>query len=326
MKHVFVFDPKSFNNKKLVMNNIIKSIEEYFRTQENFSIIFSQYRRNAIGLIQEEAEKSEPGGMIRVYAVGGEEILFDCLNAVAHFPNMQLAIVPCGETNSFINVFQKDITGEKTDNLHKYFLDIPALINSETLSTDIIRWGVNYALNSCYIGMNSYYLKKLKERKYKLGKKSFFILSKISSLIYSFLASFDKKSAEKNYEIIIDDTDYSGKYSIIHIANTPYLAGKMTGVLDASPDDGVLDIALVSASNPVNSLSFLRSYLNGKRPKNCTIIQGKNVTIRSDSKMWIQLDDEYIEDREINLNVVHKAIQLAAPEGLVYPLGSISAL
>jgi len=121
MKHVFVFDPKAFYNQQWKMDNILDGIGQFFRTQESpdFSIQFSRYRRNAIGIIQEEAEKAKSGSVIRVYAVGGEEILFDCLNGVAHFHNTQLASIPFGESNDFIKIFGED----KIES----FRDIPTL-------------------------------------------------------------------------------------------------------------------------------------------------------------------------------------------------------
>ena len=325
MKHVFVFDPKAFYNQQWKMDNILDNIGQFFRTQEkpDFSIQFSRYRRNAIGIVQEEAEKAKPGDIVRVYAIGGEEILFDCLNGVALFPNMQLAAVPYGETNNFLKIFQK----EKGDHAAiDSFKDIPTLVNSEALPTDAIRWGINYTLNSCYIGMNAVISKRLKDVRSNLNKRSFAIFSRLTSTINHVLTSFNKQFAARKYEIRIDNADYSGNYSLIHIANSPYFAGKKTGVIDATPDDGVLDIALIKASHPLGTLAAIRRYSAGKRPKNCVFIQGKNITVHSDKQMWIQLDNEYIQDTDITLSVIHHAIQLVVPEGLSYPIGSIPAL
>ena len=328
MKHVFMIDPKAFHNEQWRMDNVVDSLGQYFRTQEklNFSILFSRNRRSAIGLIQEEAEKSGLGGMIRVYAIGGEGIQFDCLNTVALFPNMQLAIVPYGETSNFLNVFEKENAEKKTGNMLANFLDIPSLINSEALSTDIIRWGVNYALNSCYIGLASKAAKESRERKSGLSRKFLFNISKIVNFIKLIAFSFNKSKAAKKYELTIDNLDYSGNYSLIHVANGPYLNGKLTGIKNAAPNDGVLDIALIKASHPLRTISSIRRYLKGKRPKNCVIIQGKNITVRSTGGMWIQIDNEQILDTEINLNIVHHAIQLVAPEGLSYPTSELTAL
>ena len=324
MKHVFVFDPKAFYNQQWKMDNILDNIGQYFRTQEkpDFSIQFSRYRRNAIVIIQDEVEKAKQGDIVRVYAIGGEEIIFDCLNAVAHFPNMQLAIVPHGETNNFLKIFQTD----KNDDKMEVFRDIPNLINSDTLPTDAIRWDVNYALNSCYVGMNSAISKRIKDYKSRFNKSSFLILSKITNYFNYIFTAFDKQHAARQYEIKIDNLDYSGNYSLIHIANTPYHEGKKTGASDATPDDGILNIALIKAALPLTTLRSLRRYAKGKKSRNCVFIQGKAVTINSKSPMWIQMDDEYIQDNNVSLSAVHHAVQIVVPAGLSYPIGSIAAL
>jgi len=320
MKHVFVFDPRAFYNQQWKMDNILDNIGQYFRTQENsdFSIQFSRYRRNAIGIIQDELEKATPGDIVRVYAIGGEEILYDCMNGVAHFPNAQLAAVPHGESCDFLKIF-----GEENV---EAFRDIPSLVNGETLPTDLIRWGVNYALNSCYIGMNSAISKRIKDMKSNLNKGGAIIFTKLSFFLNRFLTAFDSHAAAREYNITIDEEDYSGRYSLIHVANGPYFSGKITGVSEATPDDGILDIALIKASHPLNTLSSMGKYLRGKRPKNCVFVQGKKITVHSNSQMWIQLDNEYIQDTNINLNVIPSAVQMVAVNKLSYPLASIAAV
>jgi len=320
MKHVFVFDPKAFYNQQWKMDNILDGIGQFFRTQEkpDFSLQFSRYRRNAMGIIQDEIDKANPGDIIRIYAIGGEEILFDCLNAAAHYPNTQIAAVPYGESNNFLKIF-----GENSDDTFK---DIPSLVKSEALPTDAIKWGVNFALNSCYIGMNSTITKNLKDMKARMNKGSFFIFSKLSSFVNYFFIAFNRELAAKEYKINIDGTDYSGHYSLIHAANSPYHAGRKTGVYDATPGDGLLDIALIKASNPLGILLSTRKYSRGKRPKNCVFVQGKKMTVHSSSQMWIQLDNEYVLDTDISLSIVPKLLNVVAPPGLSYPIGSISAL
>ncbi|MCL2764764.1 MAG: hypothetical protein FWD40_05730 [Treponema sp.] len=318
MKHVFVFDPKAFYNQQWKMDNILDSIGQFFRTQENvdFSILYSRYRRNAITLIQDEVDKAKPGDIVRIYAVGGEEILFDCLNGAAHFPNIQLAAVPYGESNDFLKIFG--------DENIESFRDIPSLVVSDALPTDAIRWDVNYALNSCYIGMNAVISKKVKDMKSKLNKFSFTIFSNLSSSLNFFMTAFDRNMSAREFEISIDDVNYSGHYSLIHVANGPYYAGKITGVKEAVPDDGLLDIALLKSSHPLGTLASMRKYSKGKRPKNCIIVQGKSITVKSKNQIWIQLDNEYIQDTGITLTAVSHAVQMVATKGLSYPIASMA--
>jgi len=320
MKHIFVFDPKAFFGQQWKMDGILDHIGQFFRTQDkpDFSIQMSRYRRNAIGIINDEVEKANPGDIVRVYAVGGEEILYDCINAAAHFPNMQVASVPHGENNDFLNIFGE----EKAES----FRDIPSLVEASALDTDLINWGVNYALNSCYIGLNSAIAAKVRALKSSFGKGGFFLLSKISGFFSNIFTAFDKEITNQNYEISIDDVDYSGKYSIIHVANGPYYAGKKTGLSNATPNDGLLDIALIKSSGAIKTLLSIRKYSRGNRPKNSIFLQGKKITIKSDKKMWIQLDNEYIYNTDISLAVVQNAVQMVAVDNLTYPAAVTSGL
>jgi diacylglycerol kinase family enzyme len=320
MKHVFVFDSKAFFNQQWKMDNILDSIGQFFRTQEkpDYSIQYSRYRRNAMLIIQEAVEKTEPGEVVRFYAIGGEEILFDCFNGAAHYPNTQLAAVPYGETNDFIKIFG--------DSKVEAFKDIPALVKAGTLPTDAIRWGINYTLNACYIGINTAFMQQLKSIKANLNKGNFMLFTRLSSVFNYLLTAFKKNLAWRKYNIAIDDADYSGRYSLIHVANGPYHYGRKTGAAEATPDDGLMDITLIKSSNPLTTLLALRKYSRGGKPKNCVCIQAKKITIKSDEQMWIQLDNEFILDNNISLSVIPRAVNMVALDNLSYPLASIAAV
>ena len=320
MKHVFVFDPKAFYNQQWKMDGILDHIGQFFRTQDkpDFSIQISRYRRDAIVIIQGEVEKAKPGDTVRVYAIGGEEIHFDCLNAVSHFSDIELAIVPHGETSDFLNIFGEGKT--------ELFRDIPSLVNAGAIPTDTIQWGVNYALNSCYIGFNSATASRLKQLKDSLNRRSFILFSKISSFINFILTAFNSQIAAQKYTITIDEKDYSGSYSLIHVANGPYYAGRITGALSAIPNDGMLDVTLIKSAHPIKTMWSMRRYSRGKRPSDGICIQAKSITILSDKPMWIQLDNEYVQDTSIELNVVPHAVQMVAVDNLSFPSIAAQAL
>jgi len=314
MKHVFVFDPRAFRGQQWKMDLILDDIGQFFRTQEkpDFSIEISHYRRDAIVLIQKEVETAKEGDKVRVYAIGGDEILYDCLNGIADLPNTELAAVPYGETSYFLRNF-----GEGKDALFK---NIPALVqNGGSIPTDIINWGVNYALNSCYIGLNTAIAGKLREYKTTLNKGSFILLSKILSFMNNFFTVFDKEIAAQHYKITIDGNDFSGNYSLIHIANGPFFSGKITGLSTrAALNDGLLDVALVKSAYPLKTMWSLNRYSKGKISSNCVVLQAKKIEIQSDRQMWIQLDNEYIRDTDISIKVVPNAVQMVAIENLSY--------
>jgi YegS/Rv2252/BmrU family lipid kinase len=311
MKHVFVFDPKSFPNQQWKMENMLDNIGEYFRTQEkpDFSIQMSHYRRDAIVIIQKEAESAKEDDTVRVYAIGGDEILYDCVNGIAELPNTELAVVPYGETSDFLRIF-----GEGKDALFRNILSL--VQQGAAIPTDVINWGVNYALNSCCIGLKTAAAGKLREAALKEG--DFILFSGISSFINNISTVFDKQIAARYYRITIDDQDYSGNYSLIHIANGPYYAGKVSGLAKAAPDDGLLDVALIKSAGLLRTKWSLSRYSHGKIPSNCITLQAKRITIQSDRQMWIQLDNEYILDTGISIKVVPHAVQMVALDNLSY--------
>jgi len=309
MKHVFVIDPKSFPNQQWKMDNMLDNIGEYFRTQEkpDFSIQMSRFRRDAIVIIQKEVETAKDDDTVRVYAIGGDEILYDCINGIAELPNMELAVIPYGGTHDFLRNF-----GEGKDAL---FSNILSLVQQDTaVPTDIFRWNINYALNSCYIGLKTAAASKLK--KAALEKSGFVLFSRISSFINNILSAFDRQTAAQHYRITIDDNDFSGNYSLIHIANGPYYAGRKTGLSEAAPDDGLLDVALIKSSGPLRTMWALNRYSHGKKPKNCITMQAKRITVQSDRQMWIQVDNEYVLDTGINIKVVPNAVRIVAEDNL----------
>jgi diacylglycerol kinase family enzyme len=313
MKHVFVFDPKIFRSQQWKMDNILDDIGQFFRMQEkpDFSIQISHYRRDAIVFIQKEVETAKEDDRVRVYAIGGDEILYDCLNGIAELPNTELAAVPYGETSYFLRNF-----GEGKDAL---FRNIPALVQQgEGIPTDIINWGVNYALNSCYIGLNTAIAGRLRDYKAALTKGSFALFSKFLSFMNNTFTVFDKQIAAQHYNITIDDRDFSGNYSLIHIANGPYYAGKVTGLSKAAPDDGLLDVALSKSASPLKTMWSLGRYSRGRVTSNCITLQAKKIRIQSVRKMWIQADNEYIQDTGIDIRVVPRAVQMVTMENLSY--------
>jgi diacylglycerol kinase family enzyme len=226
------------------------------------------------------------------------------------FPNTELAIIPHGEQSDFLSIFGED--------KKEIFRDIPTLVQSKSIPTDIINWGINYTLNSCYIGLNSATAIRLKEIKSRLNKGIFIVFSKISSFLSTIFTAFDKQIAAQQYSLLIDYKDFSGTYSLIHIANGPYYAGRLTGSSAALPDDGLLDVALIKSAGPLKTMWSLRRYARGKKPSNCMTIQAKKISIESEKQMCIQLDNEYIRDNNISLNIVPQAVNVVVLDGLSY--------
>ncbi|MDR2193802.1 MAG: hypothetical protein LBP19_04965 [Treponema sp.] len=313
MKHVFVFNPKSFV-PKTQMDYIIDTIGQFFRTQEkpNFSVQISHFPRDAIGIIKREIMTAGEGETVRVYAVGGDGILFDCLNGIIGLPNMELASVPYGKTNDFIRVFGEDKVS--------LFRNIEALVVAKTLPTDVIAFGNNYAINTLTIGFESRAVIKMSNftRKHSILLNRFTFLYNFLFTIGGITALFDHDILYQQYNIIIDNVDFSGEYSGINIANGPYYAGNKSVMPMARPDDGTLHTLLFKPLGLLGTLFVLPNYLKGKIPSNCKLVRAKRLEIRSELPLEIQADGEIFFDTSITVEVKSNAVQFVTVDNLTY--------
>jgi diacylglycerol kinase family enzyme len=315
MKHVYIIDPKSFDeqDQQWKMDGLLDSIGQYFRTQEkpNFTTLVNKYPREAIGLIQKQVDETEGGETVRVYAIGGDDILFDCLNGIIGLPNMELAAVPYGTLNHFIRSF-----GEGKAEL---FTNIPSLAKAPVIPTDIIKAGNNYAISGCAVGLTPAVAIKMIEESAKSEKG----LNRLSAALWLFLttfgALFDRDIAARRYTITIDDNDYSGNYSLINISNVPYFGrSRKTVMSKAMPDDGLLEAALFKPAGALSTLASFSKYSRGKAPSNCVRVQAKKITVQSEKPMWIQTDSEYLMDTAITFELIPRAVQIVAVDNLTY--------
>jgi len=312
MKHIFVVDPKVFTNQQWRMDGLVDSIGQYFRTQEkpDFSIMFSHYPRNAIGLIQGQVAQVEPFETTRVYAIGGDDILFDCLNGIVELSHVELAVVPYGNTNSFIRVF-----GEGKAELFK---NINSLAESDTVSTDVIEVGNNCAINGCSIGSNSAKAMKRTEIKERMNQGISRYFMGFWFFVNNISIMFDKEIIAHHYQVTIDDADYSGNYSQILVINSPYFGRNKIALKEAAPDDGLLDVILFKSTGPFKTSRSIKRYFRGKMPSNCIRIQAKKIDLKSDTPMWVKTDSEFLRDTSMTLKVVPGAVQVVAVNNLTY--------
>ena len=284
---------------------------------EDYSILISRYPRNAISLIRKKLKEYQQGGKVRVYAVGGDGILYDCLNGIVGLPDVELAAVPYGTANDFIRAF-----GEGKKNL---FRDIKLQAISPAIPMDIIHCGANYALNFCTVGMESdaimTCLKIYNQFSGELRK-----FSKLNYIVYVMLfylggvkAAFNMKVQKQYYKIDIDGEDFSGNYAAINIANGSCYGGNMNPVITAMPDDGLLDALFFRHKSVLRTASLITKFTKGmfqKYPKDFTLKRLKRIEIQSKDLLLVDLDGEVFFDTSLKVEIIPQAVNIVAPGGI----------
>ncbi|MDR1251331.1 MAG: hypothetical protein LBK62_04100 [Treponema sp.] len=321
-KHLFIINPVSFRDQA-EMDTFISSVERCF-TQDikgEYQIRISRFPRHALRTVRQYITQTEPDTTVRVYAVGGDGILFDCLNGIVGLPNAELAVVPYGHSNDFIRAF-----GE---GLNDIFKNIPLQAAGEVIPTDILHCGSNYSLNLCIVGLESAAVFRTVDMQQKLKAWPRFIRnsSRVYNLCYyigGFMAMFDQKVLKQEYTINIDGEDLSGTYASVNIANGPCYGGDKSAVVTAVPADGFMDVLMFKGTRTLQGLQRIIPYTQGHYdyfPDEFTLRRAKTISIRSKDPLMINLDGEVFFDTNITVELVPLAVKIAAPNNLHYKRG-----
>jgi len=320
VKHLFVINPRSFP-VRTAMSKVLKEIRDCFADLggDEFTIHLSHYPRNAISLIRKTIKGLRYGEKIRVYAVGGDGILFDCLNGIVGLPNVELAAVPYGTANDFIRAFGEDKKA--------MFRDIRLQVISPAILTDVIHCGNNYALNFCTVGMETEAIMTCL-KVYSQFPQKFRKYQKVNYFLYVMLfylggitAVFNKKVLKQNYKISIDGEDFSGNYASVNIANGPCYGGNMNPVVTAMPNDGFLDALFFKHKNVPRTAGIITKYTKGRfrrYPNDFTLKRFRKIEIQSDDPLLVDLDGEVFFDTSLQIEIMPGAVNIVAPGGIEF--------
>jgi diacylglycerol kinase family enzyme len=318
--HLFILNPHSFSNQAQ-MDQVIASIWNYFEPagRGNYMLHISRFPRDAAGFISNYAKAFPPETIIRVYAAGGDGILFDCLNGIMGVPNAELAAVPWGRMNSFVRGF-----GRKSKSL---FREISRQVDAPVIPLDVIRSGNNYALSFCTVGGESLAILHaafIQKNIMKHGPMIRWLGSMLYDKFYylgAVPAGLNKKVIHQYYEIEIDGEDFSGRYCIINIANGSYYGENKHPQPAAMPNDGALDILLCRSAGFLHMMRLLPAFITGRLDGHIEGVirkRARKISIRSETPVLVNLDDIVFYDTDFTLELLPGALRFVDAPGRGY--------
>ena len=313
MKHFLVINPHSIRNQE-TLEHVIADIEKAFSTETEHKIYLSRYPRDAIAAVHRYVSDCPNDEIVRVYAVGGDGILFDCLNGMVDFPNAELTSVPYGTNNDFIMAF-----GDNSDgNITRRFRDLKALSVAPSRPIDIISCGSNFAMLEVNIGLIGQTLIYKNTVFRKIPDK---ILRKNAGIAYTFcalLALFNKVILNQYYTIFLDGEDLSGNYYHIKLANSACNAGSYIPNPYARPNNGSFELVLGRTTTKGKIIRSMEDYNKGHSEKHDFLIlkRGRKLEVKSDIIMSVMIDDEAYYTDKITLELIPGGIKFFAPADL----------
>jgi diacylglycerol kinase family enzyme len=311
MTHLFILNPKSFWNM-WKQTQVLNRIQSFFSTIENndYAIHISRFPRDAAGFIPVFARTLPKETVLRVYAIGGDGILFDCLNGIMGLENAELASIPYGHTNNFILGFGK--------NEDVFFKRLALQYNAPTIPLDVIRCGNTYALSHCIIGMEAEIVRSVEKARERMQKGNVFsqwLARKLHAILYYFSVFSvitNNKVMLQNYELDIDGGKLSGAYLGLHIYNSPYVNGSWHPVRNSLPNDGILDMIIPKGRGRRQVLRMLPLFLSGDHktlPRNLIYKQLRRISVSSDKILRVNLDGIIFFEAGLELELLPAALR-----------------
>lgn len=272
MKYVFIINPasgKTDYNK--IKENIIKALEN-----EDYEIYETKAPKEATQIANRF--KNEENTV--VYSVGGDGTLNEVVNGIAE-GKCKLGIIPTGSGNDFYRTLKET--------------------KNENIRLDLGKVNGRYFINITSVGMDAETCNNANKIKSKIKLHSSYYLA----LIHTF---FTFKS--KSLKLKIDKNVYAGDYIIAAICNGKYYGGGFKIAPVASFDDNQFDIYLVSKAGKIKLIKILLALLKSEHEKYNEVRKytGKNIIIKSESNLIINIDGEITISKNIKIEMVEDAL------------------
>lgn len=291
-KHIFIINPTAGKHKGPELISHIKS---------NFSkvtILETQYPGHA-----SELAKDYAGPDTIIYSVGGDGTLNEVINGImaSDYSNeVTFANVPCGSGNDFI----KGFTSEK--NPYK-LLDSYLVAKTKAIDVGLIN-GRSF-INISSMGFDAEIV---------LGAKKYKQLPFISAELAYIISVFATLIKLRGYNVTVQIDDHQAKNMdvlFITMANGNYYGGGMNAAPKAIHDDGLFDFCIVDQIKRRQVPFLLPKFMKGKHEglKVLTALRGRNMTIKSNQAIPLNIDGEVLLSDSISISIKEKAINLLLP-------------
>lgn len=295
MKHLFVINPNAGKGKafEIVMPKIKEAVADRGTDYEVYVSSSSQDTHDYC------KRACESGEQIRIYACGGDGTIYDVVNAIYGYDNVEFAAVPLGSGNDFIRLF-----GTK-----EQFADIGAQIDGTAIKIDAIKCGDRIAVNQCSMGFDAEVCSKqadFKKIPWLTGESAY-----TASLLYCL-----KSKTSNHFTVTIDDGEpITDDFVFAFCGNSRFYGGGYQAAPYAVPDDGLLDFSIVRAMKIPRLITQISNYKKGRHYNwpETTYIRGKKMIVHSDEPASVNVDGECDLVTDSTFEIIPSAFSFVIP-------------
>lgn len=295
MKHLFIINPNAGKGK--AFDVIMPKIKEAVAARDvDYKIYVSSSLQDTHDYCKNVCESGEN---VRFYACGGDGTIYDIVNAIYGYDNVEFAAIPLGSGNDFIRIF-----GTK-----EQFMDIGAQIDGTAIKIDAIKCGNRIAVNQCSMGFDAEVCSKQSDFKkipWLTGETAY-----TASLIYCL-----KSKTSNRFTVTIDDGEpITDNFVFAFCGNSRFYGGGYQAAPYAVPDDGLLDFSIVRAMKISRLVTQIGNYKKGRHFKwpETTYVRGKKMTVHSDLPASVNVDGECDLVTDSTFEIIPSAFSFVIP-------------
>ena len=301
MKHIFVLNPAAGKSK--AERDVLPDIIEAAKAK---GIDYSIHRTGNVGeatsFVKRMCEQNT-GEQFRFYAIGGDGTINEVAYGLLGEPNAELAVIPAGSGNDFVRNF-----GEA-----KNFYYWDAQFNGTVHPVDLIRINGRVCVNMINIGFDSHTAAT------QMTVKATTPFRGTASYVAAIAKVFLKNPCVDMKVTLDDGRVFDGEFTAFSIANGVFCGGGFQAAPKAYVDDGMMDVMMIRRITRLRFASIVGKYHNGTHvdnPKFSSIVEyakARSISIDIRSATPICIDGEIIEDRELQIDCLPKAIRFVVP-------------
>lgn len=285
MKHYFIENPNSGKNNKIdVIQELV--IPAAKKTGIDYEIYHTTGPGDATRFCKEKAEEAKQAGeKVRFYAVGGDGTLYEVVNGVYGYDNVEITVVPKGSGNDYIRLY-----GTVDE-----FRNVENLINGIPLQVDALKvtdqdGKEEIAINQASMGLDAEACSVQGEMK-KIPGAFGHMTYTLGGLYCMFTKVLNR------FKVTIDGKEIPGPFIQATAFVGQYYGSGIHGGPFGNPTDGKLDFSIIQRvmSWPV-MFYFMMFHWNNTydyylKPY-VDIIRGDKMTIESKKPAAVNVDGE----------------------------------
>ncbi|MFO7895736.1 MAG: diacylglycerol kinase family lipid kinase [Candidatus Cloacimonadales bacterium] len=253
------------------INQLILNLNRY---SFDYEIALTKYPGHA----REMARQAADSGFCRIIAVGGDGTANEVVNGIMQSGKQELVVfgmIPEGTGNDFARIFNLP---------HEIKRAVQRLQQNKIIQLDLGRVEGHYFLNSLGLGFDAVVAKNVNALQHLKGFSRYLVAIAQAMMRY------------QNYQATLQIGESSRKIDFIlfSVGNGQYCGNGFRLTPNAKPDDGLLDIGIVSGLTRKRLLRLLPSARRGKhlQQPEVEVLQAPKFTICAEQPLPLYLDGE----------------------------------